>query len=620
MVYPEKFDVIVVGGGHAGCEAALACARMGLKTLLLTLNLDTIGQMSCNPSVGGIGKSHLVFEVDALGGEIGFNTDKTGIGFKMLNTSKGPAVWALRAQVDRKRYREEMQKQIFNQKNLKVKQVHVGEILLEPNGKRVKGVKSESGMEYHCDAVILTTGTFLNGTIHIGLKHFSAGRLGEPPATELAKCLVELGFKLGRLKTGTSPRVDGRTIDFSKLQRHPQDEAKWHFSHRTKEFSPPKVDCWMTHTTPETHEIILKNLDRSPLYTGKITGTGVRYCPSLEDKVVKFRDKAHHQVIIEPDGLDTHEYYLNGVSTSLPEDVQIQYLRTIPGLEKVEVIRPGYGIEYDFVFPSQIYPTMETKKIENLYFAGQINGTTGYEEAAAQGIIAGINAALKLKGKPPFIPKRSESYLGVLIDDLTTKEITEPYRMFTTRAEYRLILRQDNADERLMKYGVEFGLVSPEEYEKVLKRKERVQKKIFDLKTKKVSPEEINPILEKKGSSKIKVKTSLYDILKRPEIKYDDIKEFAGDLPDKERLQVETEIKYEGYIEKMKRDAKRMEEYENKIIPDWIDYDKIQNLSFEAREKLKKLRPMTLGQASRIDGVTPADIFAILVEMKKNQR
>ncbi len=615
-----KFDCIVVGGGHAGYEAALVSSRMGLNTLLLTLNLDTIAQLSCNPSMGGLGKSQLIFEVDRLGGEIGYATDLTGIGFKMLNTKKGPAVWSLRAQIDRKRYRENMRKTIMKQKNLSVKQEEATEIIVER--RKAIGVRTRTHsqnpveMEYFAKTIVVTTGTFLNGLVHIGLHHHSAGRMGELPSEELSNSLRNLGFELGRLKTGTSPRVDGKTIDFSQTTPQLPDPNPANFSYRTKDFNPPKVACYITHTNQKTQELILKNLDRSPLYQGVITGIGPRYCPSIEDKCVKFKEKESHQVFIEPDGLDTDEYYLNGLATSLPADVQVDMLHTIPGLEDVEIIRPGYGIEYDFVFPHQVYSSLETKRVKNLFLAGQILGTSGYEEASAQGIIAGINAGLRVKKHSPFILKRNESYIGVLIDDLVTQEILEPYRMFTSRVEHRLILRQDNASERLMKYGVKFGLVGKIYYEEIENIKTKVKSKLKELKGHRVTPDVVNPILEKHKSALITQPTPIFQILKRPEIKWEMLEPIAGLLEPEICTQIELHAKYDGYIKREHELVKKVKSLEGYKIPLEFDYLKVNGLSYEAREKLSKIRPLTIGQANRISGVRSADVTRLLVALK----
>jgi tRNA uridine 5-carboxymethylaminomethyl modification enzyme len=627
MKHMTNFDCIVVGGGHAGNEAALACSRMGLNTLLLTMKLDTIGQLSCNPSMGGLGKSQLIYEVDALGGEIGYATDRSGIGFRMLNTKKGPAVWSLRAQVDRRDYRDIMRNTVMNQQNLTVKEEEAAEIITESGvikraeihrkpGLRAVGVKTQNGAEYSAKAVIVTTGTFLDGLIHIGLDHYPSGRMGEPPSQMLSSSLKSLGFELGRLKTGTSPRVDGRTIDFPRATLQPPDTTSSPFSHRTEQFDPPKVPCHITRTNKKTRDIILANLDRSPLYQGVIVGTGPRYCPSIEDKYVKFGDKEGHQVFIEPDGLDTHEYYLNGLATSLPEDVQANVLHSIPGLEAVEIIKPGYGIEYDFVFPHQIRPTLETKGVENLWLAGQILGTSGYEEAAAQGLIAGINAGLSIKENREFVLKRHEAYIGVLIDDLVTMEIREPYRMFTSRVEHRLILRQDNAGDRLMKYGVPLGLVKKEACREVEKTIKETELKLEELKALRIRPEKINPILMKHGSPPVKAPVLVWNILKRPEMDLKMLEEVVGQVNPDVRTRIELHAKYDGYIERERQSVEKVKSLENYRIPESFDYSRVNGLSREAHEKLSNIRPLTVGQANRISGVRFADITCLLVALK----
>ena len=614
MSYPKEYDVIVVGGGHAGCEAALASARLGCNTLLLTLNLDLIGQMSCNPAVGGLAKSHLAFEIDALGGDIGLLTDKTGIQFRMLNTGKGPAVWALRAQVDRVKYREEMRRTLEDQERLTLKQAMVEDVLAE--GRRAVGVRTQTHMEYGSKAVILAPGTFLNGLIWVGLRSIPSGRAGEFPSRELSDSLKSLGFRIGRLKTGTSPRVDGGTVNYPKLKVQGGDEHPSHFSHRTRNFNPPQIPCHITHTNDRTHKLILKNLDRSPLYQGAIKGIGPRYCPSIEDKVVKFRERTCHQVFIEPEGRETNEVYLNGLATSLPEDVQLSFLRTIDGLEDVEVVRFGYGVEYDFVPPTQLCPTLETKGVEGLFLAGQINGTSGYEEAAAQGIVSGINAVLKLRGKEPLVLKRSEAYIGVLIDDLVTKGTKEPYRMFTSRAEYRLLLRQDNADERLMRYGHELGLIEDAPFRRVEERRKRVEEEVEKLRTLRVKPDEVNPLLDSVGSPRIVTETSLFQLIKRPEVHHQNLRMMDG-FPPEIAKRIEINSKYEGYIQRQLSLAERLAGLEKRKIPSAIDYSSLKGLSNESIEKLQEIRPRTVGQASRISGVSPADISVLLIHLKR---
>ncbi len=611
----DEFDVAVIGGGHAGIEAALAAARMGAKTVMFTLNADNIGQMSCNPAIGGIAKGIVVREIDALGGEMGKAIDHTGIQFKMLNTRKGKAVQSPRAQADKKRYKEYMKRVCENQENLYIKQEEVVDIIVNSRNE-VVAVRTNLGLEYKVKAVVVTTGTFLNGTIYIGDKTFPAGRAWEPRSEGLAEFYKRHGFPLVRFKTGTPARLDGRTIDYSVLEPAPGDDPAPKFSFWTEPvgsywFPPGKeqVNCWITYTTPKTHEIIRKNLHRTALYGGLIKGIGPRYCPSIEDKVVKFPDKDRHLVFLEPEGLDTIEVYPNGLSTSLPEEVQWEMYRSIPGLENVVLIRPAYAIEYDVVPPTELYPTLETKKIRGLFHAGNFNGTTGYEEAAGQGIVAGINAALRAFGKEPIYLRRDESYIGVMIDDLTTKGVTEPYRLFTSRSEYRLYLRQDNAILRLAKLGHELGLLTDEQYKLVKELEAEIEKWKEFYKSERVSVAV--------GSD---VKSYTVATLFTANYTMKDIKEkFGYEIPEHPyvREEVEIQLKYEPYIERERKLNEKLKKLEDIKIPEDIDYDKIPGLTYEAREKLKKMRPLTVGQASRIDGITPAAITAILAYLGK---
>jgi tRNA uridine 5-carboxymethylaminomethyl modification enzyme len=615
----DNLDVIVIGAGHAGCEAALASARIGVKTLLLTSNLDHIAFMSCNPAVGGLGKGHLVKEVDALDGEMGKNIDATGIQFRVLNMKKGPAVRATRIQADKMKYALRMRKVLEEQDNLSLRQDIVEKLLIDRN--TVVGVETQWGEKFFSKTVVITAGTFLRGLIHVGLEHFEAGRMGDFPSVGLSLCLKELGFDIGRLKTGTCPRLDGRTIDFSKLEPQHSDDPPQPFSFLTRAVHNKLVPCWLTYTNEKTHDAIRSGFDRSPLYTGIIEGTGVRYCPSIEDKIVRFHDKERHRIFIEPEGLDTTEYYPNGLSTSLPLDIQVKMLRSINGLEHVEITRPGYAIEYDFIYPTQLYATLETKLISNLFHAGQINGTTGYEEAAAQGMMAGINAALKVKDKGVFCLNRDEAYIGVMIDDLVTKGVDEPYRMFTSRAEYRLLLREDNADLRLTEKGYAAGIVNKERYKNVMEKKKKINKTHEVLQSIRLKPTtETIEILKNNGFEGIKNPLTLEELLKKPEVTMENIKRiepsFNG-LEEDVAYQVELDIKYRGYMERQLEMIEKTKRLENIKIPSDTAYSDISGLSLEVVERLSKIIPFTLGQASRIPGITPAAITALMIHLKK---
>ena len=614
MIKTNTFDVIVVGGGHAGCEAALASGRKECRTLLLTQNLDTIAQMSCNPAIGGLAKGHIVREIDALGGEMAKCIDHTGIQFRVLNVSKGPAVQAYRAQADKAKYRVYMKRVLEGQSKLTLMQDTVTKILIENNA--IKGVETQSGSTYYTKSLILTTGTFLNGLIHIGLTSFPAGRFGEFPSTDLADAMKTLGFQIGRLKTGTPPRVNSKSIDYSFFKIQPGDEPPSPFSFSTKKITQKQIPCYLTHTNERTHEIIKNNLDKSPLYQGNITGIGPRYCPSIEDKVFRFPDKSSHQVFLEPEGRDTEEVYLNGVSTSLPLDVQKQILRSIKGMEQCEIMRPGYAVEYDFVCPTQLYPSLETKSIKGLFHAGQINGTSGYEEAAGQGLIAGINAANLVLNREPVIIKRSDAYIGVLIDDLVTEGTKEPYRMFTSRAEYRLILRQDNADLRLFETAYKENLISEKKYEVLCEKMEKIKTKINWLESTRIKENDgLADEIKKKCNGQIKFPVVLADLIKRPEFRIKDI--VNNDISHEVANQVEIQIKYDGYIKRQEKEIERFKKLEEKKIPENIDYSAIYGLSKEEIQKLNGIRPLTFGQASRISGVTPSAISCIMVFLKK---
>ncbi|MFT5169941.1 MAG: tRNA uridine 5-carboxymethylaminomethyl modification enzyme [Candidatus Omnitrophota bacterium] len=615
------YDCIVIGAGHAGVEAGLAPARMGCSTLMVTLHFNTIGQMSCNPAIGGVGKGQLVKEIDALGGEMGLAADRTGIQFRQLNTSKGQAVRSSRCQSDRKLYREYMQEVVRNQSNLDVLESKVSSLIVEDG--KIQGVTTEDGDTIKAKTVIITTGTFLKGRMHMGQNITQGGRIGEQNSVTLADSINALGFPVMMFKTGTPPRLDGKTIDFSKLEAQHSDDIPVPFSFRTKEIPKEQklLPCHITYTTEDMHQIILDNMDQSPMYSGQIDATGVRYCPSIEDKLKKFEGKSRHHVFLEPEGLDTDEYYPNGISTGLPKDIQEQFIRAIPGLENVKITQYGYAIEHGVIPATELYPTMETRKVKGLFFAGQVNGTTGYEEAGAQGLMAGINAALQVQGKESFILRRDEAYIGVLLDDLTTKQTEEPYRMFTSRVEYRLIVREDNADRRLAHYGHQFGLLSDNDMAAVENKYEIIAKEVAHLRDVRIAPgTELDKILEDNDTAALTQSTTLGDILKRPQVSYAMIAPFDGTLKEQPQViinQVEYEIKYEGFIKRQLKDVDKFKHIEKIKLPEGINYNTINGLSIEVRQKLDNLRPLNLGQANRISGITPAAISVLMVYLRK---
>jgi len=618
--FADDYDVIVVGAGHAGCEAGLAAARLNKKTLLLTINLDSIAMMPCNPSIGGTGKGHLVREIDALGGEMGLNIDRAFIQSKMLNIAKGPAVHSLRAQADKTKYHVEMKKVIENTDGLHVKQAEVKQLIIEDQA--VKGVITTTGAIYHAKAVVLATGTYLGGKIFIGNAIFQSGPNGLAPSLDLTEDLQSHAMSMRRFKTGTPARVSSRTLNFDAMQREDGDKKIVPFSFLNDHLQKDQVPCWLTYTNEETHTILRDNFHRSALFSGEIEGTGPRYCPSIEDKINRFADKTRHQLFIEPEGLDTNEMYVQGMSTSMPEDIQLAFMKTIPGLENCEIMRPAYAIEYDCIDPTQLKLSLEVKHIDSLFSAGQFNGSSGYEEAAAQGLIAGINAVMKIDGKKPMILDRSEAYIGVLIDDLVTKGTEEPYRMMTSRSEYRLILRQDNADLRLTEKSYEIGLASQERYDKVQNKKYWIEKEMERMKAQLMKAKFTNPVLEKIGSSPLKDSVTLYNLLKRPEVFYDQLADVDTDRPDlREDIwkQCEIQIKYEGYIQKQLRQVEKFKSLESKLIKD-VDYNQVEGLRLEAKQKLLAIQPSSIGQASRISGVSPADISVLLVYMDYKRR